>query len=38
MFEVEKFACNKINQSKGLIYINVYNITDTDDYGSELKK
>ena len=29
--EVEIFAGNKINQSKGLIYIHNYNIPDTDD-------
>ena len=33
--EVEIFACDKINQSKGLIYIRNYNIPDIDDYGSE---
>ena len=32
------FACNKINQSQGLIYIHGYNIPDIEDYGNELKK
>ena len=32
-FEVEIFACNKINQNKGLIYIHDYNIRDIADYG-----
>ena len=36
--EVETFACDKINQSKGLIYIHDCNIPDFDDYGSEVKK
>ena len=36
--EVEIFACDHINQSKGLIYIHDYNIPDIDDYGCELKK
>ena len=38
MVEVEIYAYDKINQSKGLIYIHNYNIPDIDDYGSELKK
>ena len=38
MVEVEIFACDKINQCKGLIYIYDYNIPDIDDYDSELKK
>ena len=36
--EVEKFARDKINQSKGLIYIHNYNIPHVDDYSSEVKK
>ena len=36
--EVEIFACDKINQSKGLIYIHDYNTPDIDDHASELKK
>ena len=36
--EVEIIACDKINQSKGLIYIHDYDIPDIDDYASELKK
>ena len=36
--EVEIFACNKINESKGLIYNHDYNIPDIDDYSSDLKK
>ena len=36
--EVEKFACDKINQSEDLIYTYDNNIPDIDDYGSELKK
>ena len=36
--EVENFACDKINQNKGLVYIHDYNIPDIEDYGSELKK
>ena len=36
--EVEIFACNKINQSQGLIYIHDYNTPDIEDYSSELKK
>ena len=32
------FACNKINQSQGLIDIHDYKILDFEDYGSELKK
>ena len=31
-------SSDKINQSKGLIYIHDYKIPDTDDYGIELKK
>ena len=30
--EVEIFACDKINQSQGLIYIYDYNILDIEDY------
>ena len=36
--EVEVLACDKINQSKSLIYIHDYNIPDIDEYCSELKK
>ena len=36
--EVEIFACNKINQSVGLIYIQDNNIPDIEEHGSELKK
>ena len=36
--EVEIFACNKINQSKVLIFIPDYNIPDIDNYGSEKNK
>ena len=36
--EVEIFARDKINQTKGLINIHDYNIPDIDDYCSELKK
>ena len=36
--EVEIFACDKMNQSQGLIYIHDCNIPDIEDYGSELKK
>ena len=36
--EVEEFVCNKVNQSKGLIYIQDFNILDIDDYDSERKK
>ena len=36
--EVEIFACDKINQSQGLIYILGYNIPDIEDYGRDLKK
>ena len=36
--EVEVFACDKINQSKGLIYIHDYNISEIDEYGSELMR
>ena len=36
--EVEIFACDKINQNQGLIYIHDYNIPHIEDYGSELKK
>ena len=36
--EVAIFACNKINQRKGLIYILEYKIPGVDDYCSELKK
>ena len=32
--EVEIFACDKINQCQGLIYIHDYNIPDIEDYGS----
>ena len=38
MVEVEIFVCNKINQSKGLIYIHESNIPDIDEYCSDLKK
>ena len=36
--EVEIFACDKINQSQGPIYILDYNIPVIEDYGTELKK
>ena len=36
--EVEIFACNKINQSQGLNYINEYNVPDIEGCDSELKK
>ena len=36
--EVEKVACDNINQSKRLIYIDDYNIPDICGYGTELKK
>ena len=36
--EVEIFACDKINQSQGFIYIHDYNIPDNDDYGNEIKE
>ena len=36
--EVGIFACDKINQSHGLIYFNDYNIPEIEDYDSELKK
>ena len=36
--EVEIFACDKINQSQGLIYIRDYNMPGIEDCGSELKK
>ena len=29
--DIETFACNKINQSKGLVYIRDYNIPDIED-------
>ena len=35
--EVDIFACDNINQSQGLIYIDDYNIPDIEDYGSELE-
>ena len=35
-FLVEIFACDKINQSQGLI--NIYNIPDIENYSGELKK
>ena len=38
MVEVEIFACNKINQSNGLIYIHDYNIPDIDDFRTALQK
>ena len=38
MVENDILACDKINQSKGLIYIHDYNIPVIDDYGNELKK
>ena len=31
-------ACDKVNQSQGLIYIHEYNIPDIEEYGNELKK
>ena len=34
IIEVEIFVCNKINQSKGQIFIHDYNIPDLDDYSS----
>ena len=37
-FQVEIFACDKINQSKGLMYIHDCNIPDIDEYDCELKK
>ena len=33
-FEVEVYACDKINQSQGLIYIYDYNIPDIENYDS----
>ena len=36
--EVDIFSCNKINQSKSLIYVHGYNIPVIDDYGSELTR
>ena len=36
--EFEIFACDKINQSKGLTYTYDYHFPDIGDYGSELKK
>ena len=36
--EVEIFSYDKINQSKGLIYIQDYKNLDIDDFGRELKK
>ena len=38
MIQVEIFTCDKINQSKGLIYIQNCNIPDNDEYCCELKK
>ena len=38
MVEIEIFACDKINQSQGLIYIHDYNIPDIEDYDNELKE
>ena len=35
---VETFTCDKINQSKGLIYIHECKIPVIDDYDSELKQ
>ena len=36
--KVEIVACDKINQSQGLMYIHDYNIPDIEEYGNELKK
>ena len=36
--KVEIVACDKINQTQGLIYIHDYNIPDIEEYGNELKK
>ena len=35
--EVEMFACDKTNQSQGMINIHDYNISDIEDYSRELK-
>ena len=36
--EVETFACDKINESKGLIYIHNYNIPYIEEHGSKQKE